>query len=347
MFKIKYLIVWVILLFFSLQNVFAITARIVIENKSVDIGDFVKLRLELESNKWWEIKIWEIKWLDKFELVWQAQSQSSSVNTIIVNWETKAETKTVHYLDLTLKPKEKWEFILWPAKIIDWTEQLQTNEVKINITWDKLFINNNHLPVWNNQNNKKTYENKDIDISKDDEDDFENDIIKKDFTSNSDMLYILLWLVAIFWLIIYFILKNNKGLLEEFRENSLKKIKKNNEYINKNSETKNNEYINKNHNHNNDIIDFEKESKKNIIFPDINDDDFINKIDEILKQKLYIKYKIKDIKNKTYENIINNIEISSQDRDELNKIIKQLNELKYSNIIISKSLLLELIKNYK
>ena len=343
MFRIKYLLIWFIILFLCFSNnTFALEARIVIENKKIDINDYLKLRLELESDKWWEIWITEIKWLEDFEVIWKSQSQSSSSNVVIVNWETKSKTKTVHYLDLSLKAKNKWEFTIWPAEVINWNERKQTNKIKVSVTWNRLFVNDNHLPIWtkniNNNINKSDDNNQDNnaeDNTNDEIDDFENNIVKKDFKSSNKTLYILLLLVSIFWLIIYFVLKNKPELLEELKNNF------DNKYKDKNNIKKHD--INK---HDKNKVDFEEKSKFKINYPNINDENFISEINEILKQKLYNKYKIENIENKTYENIINNLKRNLEGIDELNNIIKLINELKYSNYIANRSLLLELIKNY-
>ena len=83
----------------------------------------------------------------------------------------------------------------------------------------------------------------------------------------------------------------------------------------------------------------------NIIYPNINENDFIIKLEKIFKNKIEQKYKIKWIKYKTYVDIILELKKLSYFELEKIKMLSNLfNKAKYSTLWINKSELLELVK---
>lgn len=91
---------------------------------------------------------------------------------------------------------------------------------------------------------------------------------------------------------------------------------------------------------NTDFISFEKE--KVTIYPDLEDKDFIEKTEKILKTKLKIKYNLSEFK--TLQEALNLLSDDLSDKETLVKITDLLNKLKYSNILISKVEILDLVK---
>ena len=307
-----FLFIW--LFFTFIANIFAFDANLQLDKKETDINDYIKLRVEINSEEWWEIWITSIPWLDNFEIISQSQSQSSSTSIIVVDWKTQSKIKTSHNLDFTLKAKSKWDFIVWPVMLTKDEDKIKTNSVDIKVTGDNLFINNNHLDVqakswWASLDNTKKIEtdNNQKDIEKSDA------VIKKDFNDNKQV-YLFIWVLFLLLLWFYVILKNNSKLL-----------------INKEKEKEDIE----------EAIDFD-EKQVDVNYPEINDDDFINKITYIFKHKLQKKFKIKKIENKTFDEILDELNDKNED---IKIIISILNKSKYSNFIWDNNKLLLLVKN--
>lgn len=325
-----FIFIW--LFFTFIWNIFAFDANLQLDKKETDINDYIELKVEIHSDKWWNIWITDITWIDNFKIISQSQSQSSSTNIVVVNWKTESKIKTSYNFILTLKAKKKWDFILWPATLKRDNDIITTNSVKIKVSWDNLFINNNHLKVntntnlwWNNVNNlnANNLNNKQKDIEK-----YDN-IVKKDFSNKNEIILIILVLI-IFWWWFYFLLKNNYIITNNKDFN-----KKNKEENNQNNKE------NKKENNKEEEVDFENKNVE-IIYPEVNDIDFINKLEQVFKQKLYKKYKIKNIDNKTFDEILSEL----NDKDEnIEKIILLLNKVKYSKIIWDNNKLLNLVKN--
>jgi len=156
----------------------------------------------------------------------------------------------------------------------------------------------------------------------------ENKVLYKGLNYNY-ILYFLLPLVLLTILIIYTYYKNREKLKSDIGLIINKFSKKNN--INTADK-----FMDKK------MDDFEK--NQIIEYPKIDDQDFVIKIDNIVKQKLQKKYNIKGIKKLTYTQILENLDHNLSDREIVKNIFDMITKLKYSNILISKSQLVELIK---
>jgi len=308
----KVLKIWLIVgLFFSIFiNVFAFGAKLSLDKNESDINDYVKLRVKINSSNWWNIKITNVKWLDNFDVISQSQSQSSSTSIVVVNWKTESNTNMSINFDLVLKAKKKWKYTIWPATLENWQEKTTTNQVDVTITWDKLFVNGNHLTIpKSNVSNPSALQAPSL-KSKGREEDINtyDDVMKNDFdTKNS--LYLLLWVMLVLWLAVYFFMKNNKDLWQK-KENDQE-------------------------------IDFDIK-KPEIVYPEINNENFIADISVIFKQKLAHKYKISNIDNKTFDEIKEII--WNKIDDKILDLINMINKAKYSNFIWDNSKILELVK---
>jgi len=324
--------IWLILwLFFSvLFNVFAFDAKLSLDKTESDINDYVKLRVKINSDMGWNIQITKIKWLENFDIVSQSQSQSSSTSMVVVNWKTQSKTNMSINFDLVLKAKKKWKYTIWPAVLKKWKEEITTNKLSINITWDKLFVNGNHLKVNNNNNNNNNpsafvpqappLKSKGRSNSKEEINTYD-DVWKSNFKNNNS-LYLLLGIMLILWLAWYFFVKNNKDYLDKFKE---KKINPGVE--NKKEEEKE--------------VDF-NEKPVDIVYPQVNDSNFISDISFIFKQKIAKKYKISSIDNKTFDEIIT--EIWDKVEPKIVDLQHMINKAKYSNIILDNAKILEMVK---
>lgn len=306
---------WVFAISYPYNSFALFKANIDTENNKIDINENVRLNISIESDELSDIKMWNIKWLyENFDVVWQSQSQWSSTQVVIQNWKTEEKTSISHRLTLELKPKKKWNYEIWPASIFNWSWKIETNSIKIEVSWDKLFVNGNHLqvPTWNNSKvqTQVPQENKDETLN------FEKEIEKKQFNDSQNLILFLIISLSV-WVWIYFIIYNAK------RKNVVS-----------NNTIKSDKIIKQ------EEINYEIQNNETI-YPEISDNNFIEKIDYILRDKLRHKYNIKDIENKTYEEIMETI----KDKEDLKIIIDKLIKAKYSNLVNDNSSLINLIKN--
>jgi hypothetical protein len=330
---IKLLIV--IWLFFSiLWTSFAFDVDLNLDKKETNINDYIHLDITITSETWWQIWITKINWIENFDIIDKSQSQSSSTSVVNINWETKSKVKSSIKLDLVLKAKKQWNFVLWPAILQKWNEKVETNKVNIKVWWTNILNNNLHninntTQGWLNNNNLQ-WNNK-----KEDKINLFNDTEHK-IINNKDV-YLFILVIALFWIWFYFnYFKLNRGKVNNKNntiidnENDSNDIDKSNDNV-----LIKNKLIN-----DNSSIDLEKNNIE-IIYPNINDAKFINKISDIMKIKLENKFNIKNINNKTLEEIWNEI----WDDSNLKNIIKLINKSQYSNYISDNNKILELIKN--
>jgi hypothetical protein len=232
----------------------------------------------------------------------------------VLNWKTETKTSVSHKLTLELKPKKKWNYEIWPANIKSWSWKIETNSVKIEVTWDKLFVNNNHLkiPTWNNtpqiQNTQQKNDDENIDFTK--------DIEKEKFEDNNTKYLFLLTLILI-WIWTYYIINNKQSKQTTKENNNLQNEK---------------------------IEEINYEIWENENYPEITENNFIEKIENIFKKKLKNKYNINEIENKTYEEIIESIN-NVDEKAKIKEISNKINKAKYSNLVNDNSSLILLIKD--
>ena len=269
-----------------------IDAKLDIWKEKYNIDDTIKLNLEVDASENWNFNLKNINWLDNFEIVWTSQS-SSFIN---INWKSKNQISFTY----SLNAKKAWDYEIGPAIIINWTDEIKTNTVKVSITWEKVFINNSK-PINNNIWNK---------IDKEISFNWYNNSIWKSLIQI--ILIPVLIFISIFILIWY--------LIYYFTKKSLEKTQKNKE--------------------NNLEIDIS--SIKNIIYPELWDINFEEKIENIFKNYLEKKYNISTT-NKSYKEIIDELKYA-QDVEIIKQIATKIQELKYSNLIINKQNLLEMVK---
>lgn len=290
----------------------AFEAKISTNVDSVDLWNNINLRLEITTQNWWFLEIWEVKWIENFNILSRSQSNSFSSRTAVVNWETKSITNSVNYVDFILSPKSDWNFVLGPITISWENEVKQTNS--LNISVNKNNRQSSDILVSNFEN----YNNNILDAKN----------LEKNIFSLKYLPFIILIILFLIWVLFY---KINPILFEEIKNKILK-------YLEKWEKTQ----LNKNDDQIEKITDFE--NKTQIIYPDELDTDFINKIEIVLKQKINKKYYIKNFENISYTEILEKLDNNLADKEILEKIIDKLNKLKYSNILVSKNEILELVK---
>lgn len=306
-FKIIYFI-W--LFYFSLINVLAFDANLSLNQSEIDINDFVNLRIQISSSQWWQVLVTEIKGLEKFKKIGQSQSTSSSSKIMIVNWQTKSETITTINLDLNLEAEETWEFEIGPALLQNWTWSINTNSVKLKVIWNKIqgiWINNSVLPSQkiNNSNSSK--------IEKPIKKLEENPIKIDELENNNYELYLFVLILLVTLIIFYFLLKNRKQSLLKNNDPFAVWVKPS----------------------------FEEIKKHKIVYPEIDDNDFIKKAEIVLRKKLQNKFDLKNIENLTFQEI----QTLLWKKEDLKDLFDLINKWKYWDTINNNSEILEKIKN--
>lgn len=86
------------------------------------------------------------------------------------------------------------------------------------------------------------------------------------------------------------------------------------------------------------------ENIEDIVYPDLDDIEFVKKIEKILYSKISKKYSIKKIETKSYEEILESLNDNLAEKKLIRDSIYKIQKLKYSNILISKAELLEMIR---
>lgn len=318
----------------SFSQSFALSsASLSIDKQNIDINDNVILNIVIKSDWWSEILIKDIKWMENFEVVSQSQSQSSNSQLEVINWKTESKTEISHTLSLKLQAKVKWEFEIWPAKIVEWTWTLDTNSVKLEVEGTKLFINwsnsqqnqiNSQNPTnLNSKNNTQTISSPNNEENKI-EDFWESN--EKLIFDNNNILYLFLIILILTSIWFYFLLRNSSFFVSDKTKN---KLIKNNEENNEFEFESDPEDI------------YKKEEIEKIVYPDLTDENFVEKIDEIFNWKIRNNFWIKNYENKTYKELLENIE--TEKKDQVEEFMNLLAKAKYSNIVSDKNKLLYLI----
>jgi len=342
--KIKKFILFSVLYFLCISNLFSFDANLQIDKQETDINESINLRLEVNSDSWGEIRVSQIIWLENFDVVNQSQSQSSSSNIEIINWKTETRTMTKIYLDLLLNAKTKWSFEIWPAIIKNWAEEVRTNIVKIDVSGEDLFINNswdNIQIAWNNNQNTWSVDQNTWAINHDDTIEDYEDAKKLNFNDDKS-LYLLFGVLVVVLLQIYYIIKTNPDILEKL----FNKNEEEEDANPKNKQVKNIEPIKKDIIKKVEIKDNAKPKvlDEKIIYPNISDINFITKINDIFKQKLNNKYLVGNIENKTYEEILQYVDL--ENKEKVKNIVQLLIKAKYSNTNLDNKKILELVENF-
>ncbi|MDD5770100.1 MAG: BatD family protein [Candidatus Gracilibacteria bacterium] len=205
-------------------------------------------------------------------------------------------------MNFVLVPKQKGTFEIGPVVINDTKQKVETNKVKIEISGDKIFLNGNQ----NNIINLPKINNNSQNFDNNDL----NSILSSQNNENQNSnfnVYLLLGIISILILIVYFALKKTNTLPNNNLEKEV------------------------------DII-----PKKDLIYPELTDENFAIKVDEIFKEKISSEFNI-NIKTKDYSQILELIKDFDK-RVKIKELIDLLSKLKYSNLITDNSKIIELLK---
>lgn len=349
---IRKIILSVLFTLFTSTFAFASSATLSINKEKVDINDPISAQISIQTDWWWDLEVKKIKWLENFNVLWKSQSQSSSSQIQIINWKTESKTSVNYILNLSLSAKNNWDFELWPAIISIWWKEIKTNVQKISVSWAKIMMNSNS---WIQQNtasknpslqkiNSQNTVQKNISNSNNSKNNFSPKKEKtkiEDFESTekkeikeNNLLPLFLWILILFWWVWYLYFKNNPEELKKFFDNKK---------FDKNLENKGEKFLEKEKNNSNDdLIDFEEEKIEEL--PDLNDEKFLEKINEIFLKKISKKFQIKNIFSKTNNEILE--KISDSEKENIKNIFDIITKAKYSDIISDKSKIYDLVKNF-
>lgn len=132
-----------ILFLFFFYPVFAYEAEISVNNEKVLLSDNFKLSINIKNvDNLEEIQISKINWIDNFEVLWTNQSNRVFSQSKVVNGKIEEQRETATLFEFILKPKNIWEFSLWPISFDNWVEKKDTNIVKINVLKDEVEVKN-------------------------------------------------------------------------------------------------------------------------------------------------------------------------------------------------------------
>lgn len=132
-----------ILFLFFFYPVFAYEAEISVNNEKVLLSDNFKLSINIKNvDNLEEIQISKINWIDNFEVLWTNQSNRVFSQSKVVNGKIEEQRETTTLFEFILKPKNIWEFSLWPISFDNWVEKKDTNIVKINVLKDEVEVKN-------------------------------------------------------------------------------------------------------------------------------------------------------------------------------------------------------------
>jgi len=84
-------------------------------------------------------------------------------------------------------------------------------------------------------------------------------------------------------------------------------------------------------------IDFEQ---KVLNYPDLDDKEFVSKIDGVFRRKIKEQFNIPNLETKTYDEILSSV----PENEKVKEIIYNLKLLKYSNLVADREKLLMLVK---
>ena len=326
----KKIIVWFMVFVFAISNVFAFDASLSTNTTNANINNPIQLTLKLTIDQNAQVKIKQIKWLENFDVVWQRQFQSSSSQVTIINGQTKSVNTTIYTVVLSLSAKKAWNYTIGPAILEVWNKEYKTNTVNVKISWAKIMLNNTqnyqtqqttqtqqnqvHNPVWWVRTIQQNTSQPKIQ-------NFENEV-KKIQPQDNSKIYLIIALLIFIWLIILIRVYNNYK-----KEKNIDVIKEEEWEI---QAIEQEEKQNK--------IDFEQQP---LDYPSIDDEDFENKLDKVFRQKLAQKFNISNIYNKTYTEILKEL----NEDEKVKEIINWLELLKYSNLVADRQELLELVKS--
>lgn len=314
---IKIFIFTILSCVFWITRVFSFDASLEVNSQEIDINNSFNIIVNIKWDNIENIQITNISWLEDFNILRQSESQNSVSQTLIHDWQEVSKNIHSRVLSLLLQAKQKWNYIIWPVELTNWEETFTTNSLDLKILGEKKFLNNsfnsNILTQTNQDNtNKKLLEN----IQGDSVETIEGEKIK--FFNYNFYTFIIICCVLLFtflyWL--YFGIK-------KYKQNMTHPVISDN--INSENESS--------------II-----SEQKWEYPWLDDNDFMEKITIICKEKIATQYHINNISYKTFDEIIQELKNMENINQDIVDILSLLKAATYANIEYDKNNILHRVK---
>lgn len=118
-----------VFVFFSFTNIVSASfyTNLKLDKKEVALDDSFHLIIKVTWS--WNIDNVTARWIDEFSIFWKKESKSITV----INWKREENLNII----FTLKPKNKWDFELWPVVLrTNWKDNIWKEILSLNV-WDK------------------------------------------------------------------------------------------------------------------------------------------------------------------------------------------------------------------
>jgi len=211
----KILLILILSIFYF--NTYAISIEVTTDKNNLTVWDIFNLSIEIEGNIDWSLNLWEIKWLENFDLLHTSQSQSSSSKVVFINWKAEHESKILYSINYTLQANKIWDHTVWPITLRNLGTDMVIAPIDINVWWTLIWLNSKNddkiYDIFENNNNKE-HEDDIVVIDKD-----------ENFVSIWSVLFILF--IFIFTFVLFYYLKNKINLsINNIKKQFFEKMKK-------------------------------------------------------------------------------------------------------------------------
>ena len=199
-------------------NAYAISIEVTTDKNNLTVWETFNLNIDIEWNIDWNLNLWEIEWLENFDLLHTSQSQSNSSKIVIINGKAEHESKILYSINYTLLANKQWDFTIWPITLSNLGTDMIIAPININV-WEAV--------IWiNSKNNSKIY---DVFVNHNNKEEKEKDIVVVDkdekFISTWSIVFIVF--VFIFTFVLFYYLKNKINLsINNIKKQFFEKMKK-------------------------------------------------------------------------------------------------------------------------
>lgn len=208
-FKNKRFLIWIFFSLIFLSDLVYwqdLTLSLQTDKSSYDINETISLTLSIQASENTTPWTVQINWLENFDTV----TQSNATNMQNIN----GQVSMLNQINLWLNGKTKWTYEIWPAEIQIWTWIQESNIVKIEISWERMFI-------WNSAPN---YTNQPIQtVQNTGDENVQNNLTQVDYNKLRVFLIVIVVGVIVATLII---IKNKKSKSRHELDNKVEKIQK-------------------------------------------------------------------------------------------------------------------------
>lgn len=142
----KKIIVFLCIQLSFISQIFAANLDFSSNKNTYSLWEEIILEINIENDSKENITIESIEWLENFHQSGQARNSQTS----IINWKINSR----EVLQLTLYPKNSWNFTLWPVNIsLNNSEELQSDTINISVTDENWVIKESQENTTESHNN--------------------------------------------------------------------------------------------------------------------------------------------------------------------------------------------------